>query len=203
LGIPPAIESAVMKALAKDRNQRYASAFDFARAFMAAAQPSPRAEALVPISRTPTRPPAVTKPPQFRMAPEPHSKMKFVVIAVVALILIVAGVWHFLPPANPPIVKPQSESAAPPTGVRQQVPVVETPAPTAHRPIESETNAPDRQKQVKAAKRIGDNYYESGEYDNAINTYQEGLKMDPSNAQLLQAVRRAQTAKAAEAEFDQ
>ena len=31
LGVPPAVESAVMKALVKDRDQRYASALDFAR----------------------------------------------------------------------------------------------------------------------------------------------------------------------------
>ena len=44
LGVPPAVESAVMKALVKDRDQRYASALDFARAFMAATQPAPAAE---------------------------------------------------------------------------------------------------------------------------------------------------------------
>ena len=59
----------------------------------------------------------------------------------------------------------------------------------------------DRRKQVEAAKRQGDNYYDNGEYDKAINAYQGGLKLDPSNAQLLQALRRAQTAKAAEEKF--
>ena len=44
LGVPAAVESAVMKALAKDRDQRYPSVLDFARAFMAAAQPVPAAE---------------------------------------------------------------------------------------------------------------------------------------------------------------
>ena len=42
-----------------------------------------------------SRPPAAAKPPQFQIISEPPSKMKFVVIAVVALILIVAGVWYF------------------------------------------------------------------------------------------------------------
>src|ERR1035437_1663796 len=45
LGVPPAVESAVMKALAKDRNQRYASALDFARELASAAQVLPQAEA--------------------------------------------------------------------------------------------------------------------------------------------------------------
>jgi len=42
-----------------------------------------------------SRPPAAAKPLQFEMISEPPSKMKFVAIAVVALILIVAGVWYF------------------------------------------------------------------------------------------------------------
>ncbi len=42
-----------------------------------------------------SRPPAAAKPPQFQIISEPPSKMKFVAIAVVALILIVAGVWYF------------------------------------------------------------------------------------------------------------
>ena len=37
LSVPPAVESAVMKALAKDRDQRYASALDFARELTSAA----------------------------------------------------------------------------------------------------------------------------------------------------------------------
>ena len=42
LGVPPAVESVVMKALVKDRDQRYATVLDFARDFaQAAALPSP------------------------------------------------------------------------------------------------------------------------------------------------------------------
>jgi formylglycine-generating enzyme required for sulfatase activity len=40
-----------------------------------------------------SRPPAPTKPPQFEIIPDAPSKMKFVLMGVVALILIVAGVW--------------------------------------------------------------------------------------------------------------
>ena len=54
LGVPPAVESAVMKALVKDRNQRYASALDFARELTSAAQVLPRAEAPMTLSPTPT-----------------------------------------------------------------------------------------------------------------------------------------------------
>ena len=43
-GVPPAVESVVLKALTKDRNHRYASALDFAHALTSAATPSPQAE---------------------------------------------------------------------------------------------------------------------------------------------------------------
>jgi formylglycine-generating enzyme required for sulfatase activity len=42
-----------------------------------------------------SRPPAAAKPPEFEMISEPPSKLKFVALAMVALILIVAGVWYF------------------------------------------------------------------------------------------------------------
>ncbi len=261
LGVPPAVESAVMKALVKDRDQRYASALDFARELVSAAQRSPRAEAPAPIRQTPivlplakppavrepaapmprsastpapadiavqtppptpleriveaprpqsqggkpiaaTRPSAVPEPPQFRTVPASSGKMKFAAIPVIALILSVAGVWYFSQSANQPVVKPQGGVATPQTGAGQQVPVVETPAPTSQSPTASETDAADRRKQVEAAKRQGDNYYGKGEYDKAINAYQGGLKLAPSNPQLLQALQRAQTAKAAEEEFN-
>jgi len=148
LDVPPRVESAVMKALAKDRNQRYTSALDFAHAFVAGAVSAPAPEVSQPLpstkpvvspvvrefdapvprpSTTPaqadiavqtpppapperiaevpaaqsqgskpvaaaSRPPTGAKAPQFRPVSEPLSKMKFVVIAVVALILIVAEV---------------------------------------------------------------------------------------------------------------
>jgi serine/threonine-protein kinase len=255
LGVPPAVESAVMKALAKDRDQRYASVPDFTRAIMAATLPAPAAEFGQPLPSTkivpplagrepaapmprpasaparadvavqtppfvlpekfrespgaqpqvdrpiaaPNRPPAVANPPQRRSEPEQSSKMKYVAVVVLAVILVVAGVWYFLPSANPPAVKPQVNSAAP----VQQIPVVETPAPTPTSPTGNFPNPADTRKQVEAAKRQGDNYYSNGEYDNAINAYQGGLKLDRSNAQLLQALRRAQTAKAAEEKFNQ
>jgi serine/threonine-protein kinase len=259
LGVPPALESVVMKALVKDRDERYASALDFSRAFGAAAEPVAAPEVSQPLPSTrivllPTaqepvaamavsggapaladiavqtpppavprgivetpRPrspgskpvaaaspqPAVPKPPEFAKPPKPPSKVKFVAIWVVALILIVAAAWYFSPSANPPVVKPQGGFGTSQTGAGQQAPLVETPAPTSQRPIESGTNAAGPRKQVEAAKRQGDNYYDNGEYDKAINAYQGGLKLAPSNAQLLKALRRAQTAKAAEEKFSQ
>ena len=49
LGVPPAVESAVMKALVKDRDQRFASVFDFARELTSATQSSHGAQAPLPL----------------------------------------------------------------------------------------------------------------------------------------------------------
>jgi serine/threonine-protein kinase len=148
LAVPSTVESAVMKALVKDRNQRYAAALDFARELTSAAQFSPPAETHVPVPSArivapPTKPPVVretdaskplpaiaqatvdpavqtpplsppqiitgpptaqpqrskpaaAKPPWPRTAQESPSRMKFIAIAVVAVILIVVGVWYIL-----------------------------------------------------------------------------------------------------------
>jgi serine/threonine-protein kinase len=130
----PQLESVVMKALTKDRNQRYSSVLDFARELTSAAQSSPRAEAPVPPPSTRiVSPPTAAKPPHGQVAPKPHSKMKFVAIAVFALILIVAAVWYFSRSANPRVGNPEGGSGPSQTGSGQQAPVVEAPAPTAPR----------------------------------------------------------------------
>jgi formylglycine-generating enzyme required for sulfatase activity len=92
----PQLESVVMKALTKDRDQRYSSVLEFARELTSAAQPSPTPESLVTIPPTQIVVPlAAAKPPKFRTAPESASKMRFVAVAGIALIVIVAGVWYF------------------------------------------------------------------------------------------------------------
>jgi serine/threonine-protein kinase len=67
LGVPPAVESSVMRALVKDRDQRYMSALGFARELVSAAPLSPRAGAPVALPSTrivspPARSPAVKEP---------------------------------------------------------------------------------------------------------------------------------------------
>jgi tetratricopeptide (TPR) repeat protein len=98
--------------------------------------------------------------------------MKYVAIAVVGLILFVAEVWHF------------SSS-------------IQTPPPSSQNPPGNETNAVYRRRQSEAAKKQGDNYYDNGQYDYAVQSYRFGLNLDPSNAQLLQAFQRAQAAEVA------
>jgi formylglycine-generating enzyme required for sulfatase activity len=66
LGVSLAVESAVMKALVKDRDQRYMSALDFARGLTSATQASPRDQARRPVpSALIVSPPAVevSEPP--------------------------------------------------------------------------------------------------------------------------------------------
>jgi formylglycine-generating enzyme required for sulfatase activity len=105
----------------------------------------------------PTPPPAraerITEPPTaqpeagkaaaanalpFQTTSKSPRRMKFVVIAVVALILIVAGVWYFSPSASQPVEKSQGGIGAPQTEAGQQGPVVETP----QKPPAPQTEAP-------------------------------------------------------------
>jgi formylglycine-generating enzyme required for sulfatase activity len=67
----PQLESVVMKALTKDRDQRYASALDFARALVSAPQPSRRGEA--PVPPLPTR--IVSPPGPESSQPLPSAKI--------------------------------------------------------------------------------------------------------------------------------
>jgi formylglycine-generating enzyme required for sulfatase activity/predicted Ser/Thr protein kinase len=71
LSVPPAVESAVMKALVKDRNQRYTSALNFAHELTSAAQPSPPAEAPVALPST-----LIVSPPTLEVSqPIPSTKV--------------------------------------------------------------------------------------------------------------------------------
>jgi serine/threonine-protein kinase len=71
LAVPSAIERAVMKALVKDRDQRYACALDFARELTSGVQPSPRVEAPVPLPST-----VIVSPPAPEVSqPLPSTKI--------------------------------------------------------------------------------------------------------------------------------
>jgi hypothetical protein len=136
--------------------------------------------------------------------------MKFAAIGVVALILIVVAVLYFSRSPHAPDVNPQSTVESPQPTTEQPAPAPETPAPATETTTpapqtttQSDSEASDRRKQVEDALRRGDRYYGNGAYDQAINAYQGGLNLDPSNGKILRALQRAQSAKAAEAKFNQ
>ena len=65
-----------------------------------------------------SRPPTAPKPPQLQTILKPPSKVKVLVMAAVALILIVTGVWYFWP--HPPVENPQGGLGASQKGTVQQ-----------------------------------------------------------------------------------
>ena len=123
----PQLESVVMKALAKDRDQRYPSALYFARKLTSAAQLSPLSEASLPLPSTRiVPPPAVAKAPHLAVVTENPSGVKFVVLGLVLLAVIAGGIWYFSgsggqPPAH--VTSPSSGATVP----ARQKPTVEVP----------------------------------------------------------------------------
>jgi len=69
--------------------------------------------------------------------------------------------------------------------------------------VAARRNSLEIEKQVKGAVTEGDFHYENGEYEEAIKSYQQGLKLDSANAKLRQRIQRAKKGKAAEAAVKQ
>jgi len=123
----PQLESVVMKALTKDRDERYSSALEFARAFARVAQPLPGAQS--PVTIPPTRivpPPALTQPPHLPFLTDNPGRAKFAVLGLVLLAIIAAGIWYFSRSAEraPAHVTSPSSGATLPVGqeARLEVP---------------------------------------------------------------------------------
>ena len=190
LDVPPQVEAVVMKALTKNREERYQSALEFSYAFVAAAAPEIGEElastlvapsiaeeeaidAAAPIahdaparlgtaeripSPDPQRGTGESQPARrhldepavaasFRQglggpaesvpAPQLESKLKFIAMVLAALILIVAGVWHFWPSPKPAGENPPA-GIVPPHGEEDVRPP--SPSPTT-KPIPSPTRS--------------------------------------------------------------
>ncbi|MFB3920516.1 MAG: protein kinase [Terriglobia bacterium] len=107
-------------------------------------------------------------------------------------------------PTQPPKeaqVEPATPSQRPaPVRMARPEPTVETPSrpriPIARRP-EPQTPSIDP-KQISAAIKMGDFFFERGEYDSALGEYQRGLGLDPTNQVLRAKILRTRRAKAAE-----
>jgi serine/threonine protein kinase len=265
LGVPPAIEGAVLKALAKDRDQRYASVLDFARAFMPATPPAavavdshplPSTKVVAPPARMPedreprpqthdgetiaatNRPPALPHVSQPRGVKKVLRRVTYVVSGLILLAIIAEAISIFYPHVHvrvrttphaavflddsskgttdwfgqfsmdvtagshdlwitAPGKKDYRHKITVPTGQDLEINApLENAGPPP--PVQSGANEADMLERVDTARTQGDHYSDNGAYNDAINAYREGLKLDPSNLQLLQGLRRAQTAKAAE-----
>jgi hypothetical protein len=104
---------------------------------------------------------------------------------------------------SPPVQLPAGKSSAPATspGTVAGETARPTGATAKHSPptsVARQIDTGELQKKISAARTEGDLYFENGEYDNAISAYQNGLKADPTNAELLKKVQRARNAKATE-----
>ena len=140
----PQLERVVLKALRKDRDQRCASALEFARELAEAAGgtqptvplpqtrvvppegPAPAAPAppVLPQAVAPSLPkPAAAPPPQLRPTPARASRAKYVIFAFLVLAAAGTGIWSWWQSRLQPQVesKPPSESGAktptPPDGM--------------------------------------------------------------------------------------
>ncbi len=91
-------------------------------------------------------------------------------------------------PVSNPITPPSSEPTVEPTrpGHKTKPPRrMDVPVPQPAAPIVPATPAVDPSK-IRAKITLGDFHLGRGEYDDAIASYEEGLKLDPSNAALRQ-----------------
>jgi tetratricopeptide (TPR) repeat protein len=79
---------------------------------------------------------------------------------------------------------------------------VAQPQPLAEPPAQPAKPAVDPRK-ITAAIKMGDFYFERGEYDKAVDEFEQGLALDPSNQDLKNRIARVKSAKAAEDRLNQ
>jgi serine/threonine-protein kinase len=116
LGIPPVVENTVMKALVKDREQRYSSVLDFARVFAEASQPTPAAGVKQPLAPTKiVTPPIGLEPvqpvPLGLLQPFPTKFPVFLVLISIVVFagLVGVGIWYSTQPME---TNPSPEGSA-------------------------------------------------------------------------------------------
>jgi serine/threonine protein kinase len=101
-----------------------------------------------------------------------------------------------VPQSAQPGAQEDPQLTAPTTNRRAATPTRATTA--ASTAVAPRTNSLEIEKLVKGAVTEGDFHYDNGEYDEAIKSYQDGLKLDRANVKLRQKIQRAQKGKATE-----
>lgn len=138
-----------------------------------------------PAAHLPTAPPRAAAAPASQTVPAEHPKPEEAREQQIDLTL--------------PQAAPSAEKESPRFAVPAANHSLSRPAPTdASVTLAARSNLIEIQKQVKGAVTEGDFHYENGEYDEAIKSYREGLKLDHANAELRKRIQRAQKGKATE-----
>jgi len=101
-----------------------------------------------------------------------------------------------VPRSAQPVVQEGPQLTAPAANPRVAIP--EPTAAVASTAVTPRSNSLEIEKLVKGAVTEGDFHYDNGEYDEAIKSYQQGLKLDRANVKLHQKIQRAQKGKATE-----
>ena len=141
----PQLESVVMKALTKDRDQRYGSVLEFARDFARAATLPLPVESPKPCATTKRVEPAmpqlevgaVREPPLRDHSARPLAKKRSTggiasLVAAVVVVIVVALVWVYWPgPTKPPSPQPSTPQQETTVPAKPQTPA---PAPNANNP---------------------------------------------------------------------
>jgi serine/threonine protein kinase len=113
-------------------------------------------------------------------------------------------------PARPAVDAQRSRSAADEGRLHPRTTPSEPSRTTATQPLAREVVPPPKPettavdpKKISAAIKLGDFFLDRGAYDDAVQEYQRGLNLDPTNQTLKARIERARRAKAAEQRLNQ
>jgi serine/threonine-protein kinase len=215
LHISPQMDQAVMKALQKERTDRYPTAPDFAGALAMSISTKPAdipetEFAIRDLDRTEPEAPATasvhsSSQPAVASQPVPVPTMTLarrrsavLGIAAVAVVLVAmaAAAWYVLSSwlatrrTTPAQATVHDAASAPSTN--------STPTPIHPEPPNPIEVTQDLSHKLKSATAQGDLFYRQGKYDTAVVEYKKALAMAPDNVTLSTKIRHAQSAKETE-----
>jgi tetratricopeptide (TPR) repeat protein/predicted Ser/Thr protein kinase len=168
--ISPDAERVLLKALAKEKDDRYTSVAEMVEAFERATETAPAAEA-APVAATPTPPPAPvvaqadeTRVEEVAAPPKKRRWGRIIAAAVVGLLVCTCCVLAVIHNRRQKQQQLQSQP---------ETPVAEI--PTTVQPIVSKA----KEGAVDALLEEGDTYAREGKLDEALRAYQMALQVDP------------------------